>query len=212
MCIRDRADSRGQGRTGHGQVSGTEQLSSSDHQLSAAARIWNDWCCFIVICWVIAASSHSAIFLPFSGLAVVLIDSIHSNKTRNDWLIGLKFRHPVPLNGRKDICWGRCFHYRFWGWTLVDILVCKFDEDCLCAVDFVLRDPRDDLKEPAPVLLPPHREEIAVLPKPWHKSFVQASNAIRDTLYITHPCMQQLLQLWFASFRSVSVGSVTVAT
>jgi len=67
----------------------------------------------------------------------------------------------------------------------------------------VLRDPREGLKkEPVPVALPVHREEIAVLPKPWHRSFVQAVSAARDTLHVTNPCMQQLLQLWFTSFRS----------
>jgi len=72
----------------------------------------------------------------------------------------------------------------------------------VCTVDFVLRDPRESLKEPAPVALPAHREEIAVLPKPWHKSFVQALNVARSSLHVTNPCMQQLLQLWFTSFRS----------
>lgn len=75
---------------------------------------------------------------------------------------------------------------------------------CLCAVDFVLRDPRESSKEPEPVVLPAHREEIAVLPKPWHRSFVQAVNTARDTLHVTSPCMQQVLQLWFASFRFIS--------
>ena len=74
---------------------------------------------------------------------------------------------------------------------------------CLCAVDFVLRDPRESQKEPAPVALPVHREEIALLPKPWHRSFVQACNTARSSLHVTSPCMQQLLQLWFTSYRCI---------
>lgn len=61
----DGADSRGQGRTGHGQVSGTEQLSSSDHQLSAAARIWNDCMLFyrhlLSRCSIISLSDFPAV-------------------------------------------------------------------------------------------------------------------------------------------------------
>jgi len=75
--------------------------------------------------------------------------------------------------------------------------------ECLYVVDFVLRDPRESLKEPEPVSLPAHREEIAVLPKPWHRSFVQAFNAASSSLHVTSPCMQQLQQLWFMSFWSV---------
>lgn len=71
----------------------------------------------------------------------------------------------------------------------------------LFTVDFVLRDPREDGREKVPVKLPGHREEIAVLPKPWHKSFVQSLNIARDILHVTNPCMQQVLQLWFTSFK-----------
>ena len=69
----------------------------------------------------------------------------------------------------------------------------------------MLRDPREGLKkERVPVEQPIHRAEIAVLPKPWHRSFVQAVSAARETLHVTNPCMQQLQQLWFASFRCVT--------
>jgi len=92
------------------------------------------------------------------------------------------------LQGRFDV-W-----YEYWTTYVV----------CLYVVDFVLRDPRESLKEPEPLALPAHREGIAVLPKPWHQSFVQAFNATRSSLHVTSPCMQQLQLLWFMSFRSVA--------
>lgn len=67
------------------------------------------------------------------------------------------------------------------------------------AVDFVLKDPRereDEIKEP----LPPHREELAIVPKPWNKSFVQGLDAMCHDLYAISPCMMQVLNLWHASF------------
>jgi len=75
-----------------------------------------------------------------------------------------------------------------------------------CAVDFVLRDPREAVKPALTVELPVHRQEIAVLPKPWHKSFVHAVGVARDTLHVTNPCMLQMLQLWFTSYKYVTSG------
>jgi len=74
----------------------------------------------------------------------------------------------------------------------------------VCTVDFVLRDPRESVNEPVPLVLPEHREELTVLPKPWHTSFVQACRSICDSLHVTNPCMQQLSQLWFTFFRYAS--------
>ncbi|XP_052080869.1 dynein axonemal heavy chain 7-like isoform X1 [Mytilus californianus] len=66
-------------------------------------------------------------------------------------------------------------------------------------VDFVLKDPRekdDDKKE----RLPPHREEMDVVPKPWHKSFVSGLDLMSQKLHITTPCMLQVLDFWHVSF------------
>ena len=70
----------------------------------------------------------------------------------------------------------------------------------LFLVDFVLKDPRekDDDKEE---VQPPHREELAVVPKPWNRSFVMAQEANIDALFITNPCMLKVLELWHDSFR-----------
>ena len=69
-----------------------------------------------------------------------------------------------------------------------------------CAVDFVLRDPRekdDDKKE----VLPPHREELAVVPKPWNKTYLANQAVAKEHLHVTNPCMSQVLQLWHNSFK-----------
>ena len=58
-------------------------------------------------------------------------------------------------------------------------------------MDFVLKDPRekeDEKKEK----LPPHREELAVVPKPWNKAYVAAQEIAGDILHVTNPCMMQV--------------------
>ena len=66
-------------------------------------------------------------------------------------------------------------------------------------VDFVLKDPRekDDEKKEK---LPPHREEMDVVPKPWHKSYVAGLDLMSQKLHITTPCMLQVLDFWHVSF------------
>ena len=69
-------------------------------------------------------------------------------------------------------------------------------------MDFVLKDPRekeDDKRE----VLPPHREELAVVPKPWNRSYLSALDVAIDVLHVTNPCMLQVLELWHTSFGLV---------
>ena len=62
-------------------------------------------------------------------------------------------------------------------------------------MDFVLKDPRE--KEDAEKeRLPPHREEMEVVPKPWHKDYVAGLEAMSHNLHITTPCMLQVLDFW----------------
>ncbi len=81
----------------------------------------------------------------------------------------------------------------YW-WSAVMNLYCCF------AVDFVLKDPREK-DENKKEQLPPHREELAVVPKPWNKSYVQALDLAAQQLHVTNPCLLQLLQLWHTTFR-----------
>ena len=72
----------------------------------------------------------------------------------------------------------------------------------LCAVDFVLKDQRQ-MEDEGKAALPPHREEMAVVPKPWHKAYVAALEATAACLHNTNPCMMQVLNLWHISFGYV---------
>ena len=67
-------------------------------------------------------------------------------------------------------------------------------------VDFVLRDPRET-DEDKEVVLPSHREELAVVPKPWHRSYVASLEVAQEHLHTINMCMLQVLQLWHMSFR-----------
>lgn len=69
----------------------------------------------------------------------------------------------------------------------------------LSPVDFVLKDQREkesDVEEKRP----PHREEMDVVPKPWHKDYVAGLEAMSQKLHITTPCMLQVLDFWHTKF------------
>ncbi|KAK3568802.1 hypothetical protein QTP86_017405 [Hemibagrus guttatus] len=75
-------------------------------------------------------------------------------------------------------------------------------------VDFALRDPRET-EEPKAKSLPPHREEIAVVPKPWNSSFHQARKRMSQHLHAINPTMLSVLNLWHVSFKSLRLVDVT---
>ena len=71
----------------------------------------------------------------------------------------------------------------------------------------MLKDPREkdeDKKE----LLPPHREELEVVPKPWKKSYLQALDLAMGQLHVTNPCMTQVLNMWHASFSKLRLVDI----
>ncbi|XP_071822297.1 dynein axonemal heavy chain 7-like isoform X1 [Apostichopus japonicus] len=74
-------------------------------------------------------------------------------------------------------------------------------------VDFVLRDPREKDEKKA-TEVPPHRAELDVVPKPWHKSYQNALETTRDTLNITNPTMLQVLELWHVSFGNLRLVDI----
>ncbi|XP_074662516.1 dynein axonemal heavy chain 7-like [Tubulanus polymorphus] len=66
-------------------------------------------------------------------------------------------------------------------------------------VDFVLKDPREK-EDQKDIELPPHRAELAVVPKPWNRSYLEALHYISQHLHVTNPCMNQVLDLWHTTF------------
>lgn len=67
------------------------------------------------------------------------------------------------------------------------------------SVDFVLKDQREKEKD-VEEKRPPHREEMDVVPKPWHKDYVAGLEAMSQKLHITTPCMLQVLDFWHTKF------------
>ncbi|KAM8901115.1 dynein axonemal heavy chain 7 [Lycaon pictus] len=75
-------------------------------------------------------------------------------------------------------------------------------------VDFVLKDPREKEEDKKPDELPPHRAEMEILPKPWRKSFLAASNYIKDHLNTLNPTMLAVLDLWHSTYKKLRLVDI----
>ena len=69
-------------------------------------------------------------------------------------------------------------------------------------MDFVLKDPRQKEQE-APRAVLPHHKELSVVPKPWNKSYISATVAMNQQLFVTNPTLNQVLNLWYRKYSSV---------
>nr|XP_055071765.1 dynein axonemal heavy chain 7 [Misgurnus anguillicaudatus] len=76
-------------------------------------------------------------------------------------------------------------------------------------VDFVLRDPREH-EEGKARDLPPHRQELEVIPKPWKSSFLQSQKSMRNQLHSINPTMLSVLNLWQVSYKKLRLIEVEV--
>ncbi|VEL32151.1 unnamed protein product [Protopolystoma xenopodis] len=94
---------------------------------------------------------------------------------------------------------------------LLELLEDEIREDYLFSVkkaivDFVLKEPVDkqikyfENSDEEESSVYEHRKELEIVPKPWHSSFIAASRFCRKNLFVTNPCMMQVLDLWHASF------------
>ncbi|XP_067372006.1 dynein axonemal heavy chain 7 isoform X2 [Channa argus] len=95
--------------------------------------------------------------------------------------------------------------------TPLEALVDEIKEDYLHSIKtailkYTFRDSRvhDETIED----LAPHRLELEVLPKPWHKSFVLAQKSIREKLHSINPTMLQVLYLWHVSYKNLRLIDV----
>ncbi|XP_066544073.1 dynein axonemal heavy chain 7 isoform X2 [Amia ocellicauda] len=93
-----------------------------------------------------------------------------------------------------------------------EVLSDEMREDYLLSVkkaivDFVLKDPREKDDDKTQVL-PPHRAEMEVVPKPWKKSFLLGQKAMKEKLHAINPTMLSVLDLWHVSFRKLRLIDV----
>lgn len=77
-------------------------------------------------------------------------------------------------------------------------------------VDFVLRDSRDnESDQTSRQKIPEYKQELELVPKPWHASFEKARYEIYKNLHSINPCMAQVLKLWYSSFDKLRMIDIT---
>lgn len=77
-------------------------------------------------------------------------------------------------------------------------------------VDFVLRDSRDtESDQTSKHKIPEYKQELELVPKPWHASFEKARYEIYKNLHSINPCMSQVLKLWYTSFDKLRMIDIS---
>ena len=103
------------------------------------------------------------------------------------------------------------FHY----YCLLLLLLLLYTHTCTThthtqTVDFVLKDPRQKTQEPPQHILS-HRQDLAIIPKPWEKSFLTSFSTLSRSLSLTNPTIASLLSLWYESYsenRLIDCGAL----
>ncbi|XP_047008198.1 dynein axonemal heavy chain 7-like [Ictalurus punctatus] len=126
------------------------------------------------------------------------IDTHNVPPMEDSWLESILSRVPSPL---KTLT------------SCVEVLSDEIRADCLqsvkkAIVDFALCGSRE-YEEQEVDSLPPHREEMALLPKPWKASFHQSQNRMSQHLHAFNPTMLSVLNLWHVSFKNFRLLDVT---
>jgi dynein heavy chain len=76
-------------------------------------------------------------------------------------------------------------------------------------VDFVLRDSRENESDKPHEKIAEYKQELEVVPKPWHMSFERARYDLSKNLHSINPCMSQVLLLWYTSFNRLRMIDIT---
>ncbi|KAI9206289.1 dynein heavy chain and region D6 of dynein motor-domain-containing protein [Polychytrium aggregatum] len=80
-------------------------------------------------------------------------------------------------------------------------------------VDYILLDPKEQLRLSIPPFATVYVPRIARAPVPWHESVISTKSFITDNLFITNPVMVRLLDIYsqFEDCRLVDMGNFTPA-
>lgn len=63
-------------------------------------------------------------------------------------------------------------------------------------VDYILLDPAERVRIKVFQTEQPYRPKLIRGPIPWHNSYVTCRDAIRNTLFLSHPILVRLRKLW----------------